>query len=219
MIHDFHTHTFLSDGQNSPIELIRYAAAAGYRCIAITDHASYSNIDDLIESAKRDCQLAEKYWDIIAIPGVELTNIPAGSIDDMAGYAKNRGARLVAVHGESPVEKVEPGTNLKAVSSKNVDMLAHPGLLKYEEAETAVKNDVYLEITSRSGHSLSNGIVAKIGSQAGARFLLNSDAHSHKDLYTEGIQKKIALSAGLEETQFEGIIEVNNNVFLKKLGY
>ena len=45
MIYDFHTHTFLSDGGSSPIGLIRFAVAAGYRCIAITDHASYSNLD------------------------------------------------------------------------------------------------------------------------------------------------------------------------------
>ena len=219
MIYDFHTHTFFSDGLNSPIELIRYAIAAGYRCIAITDHASYSNIDGLIDAAKKDCRLAEQYWDITAIPGVELTNIPADSIDDMAEYAREKGARLVVVHGESTVEKVQPGTNLKAVSSANVDLLAHPGLLTIQEAETAVKNDVYLEITSRAGHSLSNGIVAKIGTQAGARLLLNSDSHSHKDLYMEGIQKKVALSAGLTESQFEEIIKVNNPVFLKKLGY
>jgi putative hydrolase len=219
MTYDFHTHTFLSDGLNSPIELIRYAIAAGYSCIAITDHASYSNIDGLIEAAKRDCKLAEQYWDIIAIPGVELTNIPVESIDDMAKYARDKGARLVVVHGESTVEKVEPGTNLKAVTSGNVDLLAHPGLLTGEEAKIAVKNDVYLEITSRAGHSLSNGIVAKTGSQVGARFLLNSDSHSHKDLYMEGIQKKVALSAGLEESQYEEIIKINNNDFLKKLGY
>ena len=219
MINDFHTHTFFSDGLNSPIELIRYAIAAGYRCIAITDHASYSNIDGLIDAAKKDCRLAEQYWDITAIPGVELTNIPADNIDDMAEYAREKGARLVVVHGESTVEKVEPGTNLKAVSSANVDLLAHPGLLTIREAETAVKNDVYLEITSRAGHSLSNGIVAKIGTRVGARLLLNSDSHSHKDLYMEGIQKKVALSAGLTESQFEEIIKVNNPGFLKKLGY
>jgi len=219
MTYDFHTHTFLSDGVNSPIELIRYASAAGYRCIAITDHASYSNIDELIEAAIRDCKLAEQYWDIIAIPGVELTNIPVESIDDMAEHAREKGARLVVVHGESTVEKVEPGTNLKAVSSGNVDLLAHPGLLTIEEARIAADKDVYLEITSRAGHSLSNGIVAKIGTQAGVKFLINSDAHSHKDLYIEGIQKKVALAAGLEESQFDRIVNINNVDFLKKLGY
>ncbi len=219
MIHDFHTHTFLSDGANSPIELIRYASAAGYTCIAITDHASYSNIDELIEAAIKDCRLAQQYWDITAIPGIELTNIPAKSIDDMAKYARERGARLVVVHGESTVEKVEPGTNLKAINSAHVDMVAHPGLITIEEAKIAARNDVYLEITSRVGHCLSNGIVAKLGTEAGVKFLINSDAHSHKDLYIKGMQEKIALAAGLEGWQADEILKVNSVDFLKKLGY
>jgi histidinol phosphatase-like PHP family hydrolase len=118
MIYDFHTHTFLSDGVNSPIELIRFASAAGYKCIGITDHASYSNIDYLITSVKKDCKLARDYWGIIAVPGVELTNIPAKSVDELAKYAKELGARLVIVHGESIVEKVEKGTNWEAVNSR-----------------------------------------------------------------------------------------------------
>ena len=219
MIYDFHTHTFFSDGINSPIELIRYAAAAGYKCIAITDHASYSNIDDLVSAAIKDCNLAEKYWDIIAIPGVELTSIPAESINDMAKYAKENGARIIVVHGESTVEKVEPGTNLKAVTSEHVDLLAHPGLITAEEAKKAAKNDVYIEITRRSGHSLSNGIVVKNGIQAGVKFLINSDAHSHKDLYMEGIQQKVAMAAGLEASDINEIFNINNMSFLKKLGY
>ena len=219
MINDFHTHTFFSDGTNSPIELIRYASEAGYGYIAVTDHASYSNIDELITSVTKDCELAEQYWDIRAIPGVELTNIPAKSIDDMAKYAKEKGAKIVVVHGESPVEKVEPGTNWYAVNSKYVDLLAHPGLLTLEEARTAAKNDIYLEITRRSGHSLANGLVAKTAAASGAKLLVNTDAHSHKDLYKPGVQEKIALAAGVPPEEIKKILEDNPQSLIKKLGY
>ncbi len=57
----------------------------------ITDHGSYSNLERIIESTKKDCELAEKYWDIIAVPGIELTNIPAASVDGMAKSAKELG--------------------------------------------------------------------------------------------------------------------------------
>jgi len=157
MVYDFHTHTFLSDGENIPIELIRFAVAYGYKCIGISDHASYSNLEQIIKSLKRDCELAEKYWDIIAIPGVELTNVPAESIGGMAKKAKELGARMVIIHGETIVEEVEAGTNTAAVSSKYVDILAHPGLLTREQAKLAVRNDVYIEVTSRKGHCLGNG--------------------------------------------------------------
>lgn len=219
MIFDFHTHTFFSDGSNSPIELIRFADSYGYCCIAITDHASYSNIDQIINGAIRDCRLAERYWDIIAIPGVELTNIPAKSIDEMAGYAREKGAKIVVVHGESIVEPVEPGTNLAAAGSRFIDILAHPGLITEDVAKKAAANDIFLELTHRAGHCLSNGHTVKTGRLAGAKFLINSDAHSHNDLYRTGMQKRIALAAGLDSTEVEMIFQKNNKSLLKKLGY
>ena len=219
MTYDFHTHTFLSDGCSSPIELIRFAYAYGYKCIGITDHGSYSNLKHVIGSVKKDCELAEKYWDIIAIPGVELTNIPAASVDEMARSAKELGVRMVAVHGESIVEEVEEGTNLAALKSEYVDMLAHPGSMTSEEAKLAVKNDIYIEITKRVGHSLTNGRVVVVGREAGVRFLINSDSHSYQDLYRGDFQKEVALGSGLSNEEYERIIDYNQKEFLKKIGY
>ena len=219
MIYDFHTHTFFSDGENSPVELARFAAASDYKCIGFTDHESYCNIDELIDSITKDCKLISKYWDIIAIPGVEISNVPAKSIDEMAKYAKERGAKLVVAHGESLIEKVEPGTNWNAVNSKYVDMLAHPGFLTSEEAVIASNNDIYIELTHRAGHCLSNGIVAKIGTNANVKFLINSDAHGPDSLFCEGWQEIIAFAAGLTKEQVDEIMNINNKGFLKKLGY
>ncbi|MHB1253138.1 MAG: histidinol phosphate phosphatase domain-containing protein [Candidatus Humimicrobiaceae bacterium] len=219
MIIDFHTHTFLSDGGNSPIELIRYACANGYSIIGITDHVSYSNIDYVIDAAIRDCALAQRFWNIKAIAGVELTNIPAKSINEIACYAKEKGARLVIVHGESISENVEPGTDYNAVNSDYVDILAHPGLITSEEAKDAAKRGIYLEITCKAGHCLTNGHVVKTGRQAGAKFLINSDSHLHKDLYCQDMQIKVGKGAGLEEGEIEEIFEINSKSLLKKIGY
>ena len=219
MIIDFHTHTFLSDGGNSPIELIRYACANGYSIIGITDHVSYSNIDYIIDAAIRDCSLAERFWNIKAIPGVELTNIPAKSINEIACYAKEKGARLVIVHGESISENVEPDTDYNAVNSDYVDILAHPGLITLEEAKEAAKRGIYLEITYKGGNCLGNGHVVSIGRKAGAKFLINSDAHLHKSLYSQDMQVKVGQGAGLEENEIEEILEINSKALLKKIGY
>ena len=219
MIYDFHNHTLLSDGSSNPIELIRFAYAYGYRCIGITDHASYSNLEHLTESVKKDCELAEKYWDIIAVPGVELTNVPAASIDGMARSAKELGARMVVVHGESIVEEVEKGTNLAALRSEYVDLLAHPGIMTSEEASLAAKNDIFIEITSRIGHSLTNGRVVETGRKAGVKFLINSDSHSFSDLYREDFQREVALGSGLNSEEYDRITDYNQKEFLKKIGY
>ncbi len=219
MIYDFHTHSFLSDGTSSPIELIRFAYVYGYKYIGITDHGSYSNLERIIESTKKDCELAEKYWDIIAVPGIELTNIPAASVDEMARDAKELGARMVVVHGESIVEEVEEGTNLAAVRSEYVDMLAHPGIMTPEEAELAVKNDIYIEITKRVGHSLTNGRVAEVGRETGVKFLINSDTHNYPELYRGDFQKEVALGSGLSSKEYDRIINYNQKEFSKKIGY
>jgi putative hydrolase len=219
MIIDFHTHTFLSDGGNSPIELIRYACANGYSIIGITDHVSYSNIDYIIEAAIRDCRLAERFWNIKAVAGVELTNIPAKSINEIARYAKEKGAKLVIVHGESISENVEPGTDYNAVNSDYVDILAHPGLITPEEAKEAEKRGIYLEITYKGGNCLANGHVVRTGRQAGAKFLINSDSHLHKDLFSGDMQIKVGKGAGLEADEITEIIEINSKALLKKIGY
>jgi histidinol phosphatase-like PHP family hydrolase len=40
---------------------------------------------------------------------------------------------------------VELGTNLKAAESKNVNILAHPGLLTKDVADQCKKNNVFVE--------------------------------------------------------------------------
>ncbi len=52
---DLHTHTFFSDGELIPSELIRRAEFVGYKAIAITDHADTSNFDFLISRSIRVC--------------------------------------------------------------------------------------------------------------------------------------------------------------------
>ena len=73
MIYDFHTHSTLSDGAISPLELTHRAIKNGYHTITITDHVGIGQLERFITEVTRDCILAEKCWDIVAIPGVELT--------------------------------------------------------------------------------------------------------------------------------------------------
>ena len=196
-LYDFHTHSFFSDGALLPMELIRRAHVNGYTAMAITDHASASNIEELVEKVTRDCVLAWEEWGFLVLPGVELTHCPPRSIAGLAARAKRAGAKIVVIHGETLVEPVPPGTNRASVECPDVDVLGHPGLLTEKEAELARENDVYLEITSRRGHCLGNGNTVVLGRAAGAKFLINSDTHSPGDLHTEAFARTVALGAGL----------------------
>ena len=198
-MYDFHTHTFLSDGVLSPIELIRRAYVRGYQAMAVTDHVGLGNLELVVKTLVTDCEVASSRWDILVLPGVEITHVPKEDIDALAKEAKAMGARVVNVHGETISEPVEPGTNLAAVSSTHVDVLAHPGLITPEEASIAVGNGVFLEVSGRKSHAFANGHVVATARKAGARMVLDSDAHEPGDLLTREYAMKVALGAGLVE--------------------
>jgi len=206
MVYDFHTHTFLSDGVLSPIELIRRCTVVGYGALGIADHCGASTMERIITEVRRDAELAARYWGFQVLAGVELTHVPAASIAELAAQAKALGADHVVVHGETPVEPVEPGTNLAAASCAEVDVLAHPGLLSLEAAEAAACNGVFVEVTAKDGHSLGNGHVARTALAAGAKLLVNSDTHVPGHILTEEFAKRVALCAGLAETDLQRVL-------------
>ncbi len=205
-MYDFHTHTFLSDGVLSPIELIRRAIVVGYQTMAITDHVGPGNLEYVLSTLKKDCEMAEKRWDIKVFTGVEITHTPIEDIDLLAKEARALGAQVVNVHGETIMEPVISGTNLAAVSSQYVDILAHPGLITLDEATLAEKNGVFLEISGRKGHGLANGHVAKIARKSGANLILDSDAHEPDDLMTREYAEKVATGSGLNMGERETVL-------------
>lgn len=217
MIFDFHTHTFLSDGVLSPIELIRRAVVRGYGAIALTDHVGFSNARPVIEASCRECEAA-RAWNIIALPGVELTHVPASLIAEAARHAREAGAQIVAVHGETITEPVEPGTNRSALESGEIDILAHPGFLTESEARLAAERGIFVELSARKGHSLTNGHIVKVCRRAGARLIVDSDAHEPQDLLTPERVRQVALGAGLAEEELDQVLTQNPLKLLAKLG-
>jgi histidinol phosphatase-like PHP family hydrolase len=193
---DLHTHTFMSDGALVATELIRRAACLGYRCIGITDHADSSNLEAVIEGAKKAAENLRPHWPIRVIPGVELTHNPPALIPELIREARRIGALLVVVHGETIVEPVPEGTNSKAITG-GADIIAHPGFISARDAARAAKKGVHLEITARKGHSLANGYVAKVALEAGAPLILGTDSHAPGDLTTREEAERVARGAGL----------------------
>lgn len=199
---DLHTHTFFSDGELVPAELVRRASVAGYRAMAITDHADRSNTAWLLSNLVGVVDELGQDNGMQVLAGVELTHVPPRAMADVARLARDNGAEIVVVHGETIVEPVMPGTNLAAIRA-GVDVLAHPGLITAEETALAAEKGVCLEITTRKGHSLTNGHVVRMALEHGAKLVINNDAHTPGDLVSADLAKKIALGAGLSEDQYE----------------
>ncbi len=214
-MYDFHTHTTFSDGELIPAELIRRAQVAGYRAIAITDHVDYTNIFWVLENLLSGVKCLSLSSNLEVIVGVELTHVPPSLIPELICIARKNGAQIVVVHGETIVEPVEEGTNLAAIEG-GADILAHPGLIKEREVKLAAQKGVFLEISTRKGHSLTNGHVASLARKYKAPLILNNDAHSPEDLIFVEKRRLIARGAGLsEEEYFE--METNSASLLKRI--
>lgn len=90
---DLHTHTYESDGTDSPAGLIEKAAAAGLKTIAITDHDTFSAHE---EAGRRAAELG-----IELVRGVEIST-----------KASNRSVHLLAYwFGETPSPEFQQWLN------------------------------------------------------------------------------------------------------------
>ena len=210
-------HSLFSDGELLPSELARRAEELNHEVIAITDHVDYSNVDTIIQIQDAIDDINSN-WDIKVILGAEVTHAPVESINGIAKKAKDLGAKIIVVHGETLNEPVKKGTNLAAVKSEYVDILAHPGLITKKEAEIAAENDVYLEISARKGHCLGNGHVASIAREVGNKVIVDTDTHAPEDLITFEKSYDIARGAGLSDSEAMKAIVDNPRELLKSKG-
>ncbi len=187
----------------------------GYSCVAITDHVDSSNLDFVVPRLVAVAGDLNKGRAVKVIPGAEITHVPPNLIGSMVTKARELGARIVLVHGETIVEPVAKGTNREAIIS-GVDILAHPGLITSEDCGLAAERGVYLEISARHGHSLANGHVAGLARDCGAKLVLNSDAHSPHDFMTRQFAKMVAHGTGLGGNAFEEMLG-NSRDLIKKV--
>jgi len=213
---DLHLHSLLSDGELLPSELARRAEELGHEIIAITDHADWSNLEEIVPRLVKACEEITKSMSIRVLPGVELTHVPPPRIAELARKARVLGAKIIVVHGETLIEPVKKGTNLAAIESGEVDILSHPGLITPEETDRARENGVYLELTSRTGHCYANGWVARRAREGRAKLLLNSDAHAPEDLLNPELAARIVRGAGVEEV--EEVLRLNPLELLRARG-
>ena len=214
--YNLHAHTLLSDGQLLPSEVAVRYMAAGYSVLALTDHADYSNIKTMLKSTVEFCRKWPKDSRIQILPGVELTHLPPEQFKPLAAFARKQGAKIIISHGETTVEPVVKETNKLALLA-DIDILAHPGLISDDDTKLAAKKGIFLEITSRRGHSDTNKHVIKQARAFGAKLILNNDSHNPEDIIPVGELFKLGIETGLTEIEIEKMnLDVMN--LLKKRG-
>ena len=201
---DLHTHTLLSDGELLPMELARRAFGQGAQGLAFTDHVALSTLERVMNEARWTWSWprtgAWRCWS-----GVEITHVPATKIDMVVSEARKLGAEIVVIHGETICEPVEKGTNRAAVSNPDVDILAHPGFITVEEAETGQDATAW-SWRSPPGHRTARPTATWPGwpSKVGAKMVVNTDAHAPSDLIDNGTALSASpAAAGLTKEEAE----------------
>jgi len=203
---DVHTHTLLSDGALVPAEFIRRSEIKGFRGLALTDHVDNGTIEVVVPVLFQVCEEIQKATALKLVAGAEITHCRLEQIKELVERARNLGAGIVLVHGETIVEPVLPGTNRAAIEA-GADVLTHPGLISPADARRAAKKGVYLEISGRKGHCLANGHVYTVGKRAGAEFVFGSDAHAPEDIYDRESAEKVLEGAGMTAREIRQVFK------------
>jgi len=211
---NLHAHTFLSDGNLLPSEVAVRYQDKGYKVIAITDHADYSNIKQIAKAIVEFCKRWPKNSGIKVLPGVELTHLPPEQFKPLAVLARKEGIKIIIAHGETPVEPVAKNTNHLALIA-DIDILAHPGFISDEDTQLAASRGVFLEVTSRHGHKEANKHVINQARKFKAKLILNNDSHTPEDIIAPEQLIKAGLDYGLTQLEIDKIYE-DVKVFLDK---
>jgi putative hydrolase len=203
-MYNLHSHSILSDGCLLPSELAVRHMAKGYKVLAITDHADYSNINTVITSILTFCRNWPKKSPLLVLPGLELTHIPLEHFKPLVRIARSKGIKIIVAHGETPAEPVLTGTNRAALEA-GIDILAHPGTISDTDMLLAVKKGTFLEVTTRKGHNVTNNYVIQQAIKFKARLMLNTDCHAPEDIIEPAEIVRLAQELGLGTEKIDSI--------------
>ena len=197
---ELHCHTTLSDGTETAETMARAAIDLGLEYLAITDHSATHGFGDHVTEDQLRARIEEIRGLNERLDGFELligteTNIlPDGSPD----YPDDLLAELDWVVGSIHTSfgmgaKKMTDRLVAAVEHPLVDAIGHPTGRKIERRqpyelemdrviEAAARTGTMIEINASPDRRDLNDIHARAAAQAGVRILVNSDAHSLRDI-------------------------------------
>jgi DNA polymerase (family X) len=197
---DLHCHTTASDGLQTAEEMALAARDRGMEYLAITDHSASHGFgnhvtpDELERRIEEIHALNERLDGIELLIGTESNILTDGSPD----YPDELLARLdwviASVHTSFGMGSAEMTARVvAAVEHPYVDAIGHPTGRKIEQRQPyAIDVDAVIEAAARTGTMIEinsapdrrdlNEIHARAAADAGVRILVNSDAHSARNM-------------------------------------
>jgi predicted metal-dependent phosphoesterase TrpH len=175
---DLHTHSAVSDGTDTPAELVRNAARAGLTTVALTDHDTFDGLDEAVAEGER--------IGIQVVRGMELSCQNDGLSVHLLMYGGNE--HFVELHQEMAKVREGRSNRLAPVLAK----LAELGVPVTEEAVRAKVGDSPSVGRPHIADALVEAGHVKDRKEAFDRFLADGGP-AHVERYTIDVARGIDL--------------------------
>ncbi|MGI8921226.1 MAG: DNA polymerase/3'-5' exonuclease PolX [Solirubrobacteraceae bacterium] len=192
---DLHCHTIASDGRNTIEEMASAAMQRGYEYLAITDHSAthgfgdHVSPEDLARQIERVHAVDSKLDGITLLAGSEVNILPDGSLDYSDELLAQLDWAVGSIHTAFSLdERAMTERMLAAIEHPLIDAIGHPTGRKlrlrdgyridFERVfEAAARTGTALEINAAPDRRDLSDLHARAAAAAGARIVIDSDAH------------------------------------------
>ncbi len=192
---DLHTHTDLTDGVGSLVEMLDAAAGRGYTYYAVTDHApdltmQRMTLDKALAQRAELAGLQDRYPSMRLLHGTELNIAPDGSVDWPADILADFDICVASVHSHFTLSRAEQTRRLiRACENPYVHVIGHlTGRLIGRREPIDVDLPAVFDAAARTGTALEvNGGPDRLdlrdehigwARERDVRFAISSDAHA-----------------------------------------
>ena len=216
---DLHCHTVLSDGRQDVEAMVEGARARGYEYLAITDHSAthgfgdHVDADTLLRQVERVRGLNAQLDGFELLIGTETNILGDGSVDYDDAVLEQLDWVVASVHTSFQMgEQAMTERIVTAMEHPLVDVIAHPTGRKIETRspyaldlerviEAAARTHTMLEINAAPDRRDLSDVPARAAAAAGVLIVIDSDAHSVRNLGLMSYGIATARRAWLTATQ------------------
>ena len=197
---DLHSHTTMSDGRQDVEAMAAGARERGYEYLAITDHSATHGFgnhvtpDQLREQIERIRALDAELDGFDLLIGTETNILPDGSLDYDDELLEQLDWVVASAHTSFNMSEQDMTARMvAAIEHPLVDVIGHPTGRKIETRapyaidmekviEAAARTHTMLEINAAPDRRDLNELNARAAAAAGVLIVLDSDAHSVRNL-------------------------------------
>jgi len=197
---DLHSHTTLSDGRQDVEAMLAGARARGYEYLAITDHSASHGFGNDVDAETLRTQIERvrarnaELDDFELLIGTETNVLTDGSLDYPDELLAELDWVVASVHTSFGMSEQDMTARMvAAIEHPLVDVIGHPTGRKIETRgpylldmerviEAAARTHTMLEINAAPDRRDLNEIHARAAAEAGVLIVVDSDAHSVRNL-------------------------------------